>query len=302
MNKSNKVIISLVIIIICLILSGGFVIYSILDDTPKENLGGANISDDQMSGTGQEKYYNLNNINNIIVEVPKVNSDGPEMENKTITNKDEIKSILANIDGAVFVKKIADGVGFTGNTSITINYNGDPSTKIILLNSGNMAMNLAIGAGESGYAEYSINNKKFEEELINKYQTKTIEWINYLNQYNLTLIGSVWNADKNECVFEKTSISSSDVKKIIDELSSQTITKYYYGNNPPTGTVCSDRYKITYNNNNVSLESDGIMWVNDQNLIKKLDLDVDNKIGSTGEFVYQFDVDFAEIIRKYINK
>ena len=169
-NSSNKVAILLTIVIVSLMLSGGFAIYLILMDNLNENLSGSNVTGDQMFGAEQDGYYDLNNINNMIVEVPKANAGGPEMEEKTITNKDEIKSILANIDSAVLVKKIADGVGFTGNTTITINYNGDPSTKIILLNNGNIAMNLAVGAGENGYAEYSINNKKLEEELINKYQ------------------------------------------------------------------------------------------------------------------------------------
>lgn len=167
-NNNNKVVISLIIILVCLMLSGGFAIYSMLSDDPKTNLGENNFSENQLSGNKQ--YYDLNNIKNVVIEVPKAYADGPEMEEKTITNKDEIKSVLTNIDSAVLVKKIDDGVGFTGNTTITINYNGDPSTKIILLNNGNIAMNLAVGAGENGYAEYSINNKKLEEELINKYQ------------------------------------------------------------------------------------------------------------------------------------
>lgn len=172
-NSSNKVSILLTIVIVCLILGGCFVVYSLL----KDNLNKNNISDNQMSGVKQDVYYDLNNINNVKVWVPKANADGPDMEIKEITNKEEIKSILINIDSAVFVKKIklSDGVGNVDDTAITINYNDDPSTEIIILDNGNIAMNLAVGAGESGYAEYSINNKKLEEELINKYQTKILE-------------------------------------------------------------------------------------------------------------------------------
>ena len=158
--------------------------------------------------------------------------------------------------------------------------------------------------GLTGYIVYDkVLSTKSANNLNNNEDSDLSKWVNYLSQYDLTLTRSVWNSDKDECNFEKATIASSDVKKIIVELSSKEITKNYYGNNPPAGTICSDRYKLEYNNTNISLESDGVMWVTDQNLINKLDLDVDNFVGASngGEFVYLFDVDFAEIIEKHIN-
>ena len=72
------------------------------------------------------------------------------------------------MDDAKQIGKIS-AVGFSNNVSITVNYNGDPSAKLILLDNGNVAINYSVGAGETEYAEYSINNKKLAKELTDKY-------------------------------------------------------------------------------------------------------------------------------------
>lgn len=121
------------------------------------------------------------------------------------------------------------------------------------------------------------------------------EWITYLSGFDLTLTKSVWSND--QCNFEKISISSDDINKVFQKLSTSKITKYYYDDMPPTGTVCSNRFKLEYGANSISLEENGIVWVNDTTLSNKLDLVVNNTQGSgKGDYVYRFDVDFAEVI------
>ena len=75
-----------------------------------------------------------------------------------------------NVDNAREVGKVPQGIGFEFSSSIKINYEGDPSTVIVLLSNGNLAINFAYGVGETGFGEYEINNKNFEVELIDKYQ------------------------------------------------------------------------------------------------------------------------------------
>ena len=141
----------------------------------------------------------------------------------------------------------------------------------------------------------NANSNESLEEIENK---ELPEWAKYLEGFNLVLTESVWNQEKEECQFEKISISSNNFKKILNELSSANITKYYYGGNPPTGTICSERYKVEYGNNSISLEADGIAWVTDKTLSDKLDLTITDTNG-TGDYVYKFNIDFASVINKY---
>lgn len=126
------------------------------------------------------------------------------------------------------------------------------------------------------------------------------DWVDYLKTKNIVVKASEYNSQNNECEFKDISLSFNDVKEIINELSSKKITKYYYGSFPPTGTICSDRYMLEYDGNRISLEASGYMWVNDDNLSNKIDLDVDNVDYAEGadytSYVYKFDTEFKDII------
>lgn len=118
----------------------------------------------------QLKNYDVNIIKNIEVRVPVKNSTDPETRNVTITDKEQIKSILINVDDVKDVGKVPEGIDFMFNVEITVNYDGDPSTNIIILDNGNVAINKAVGVGETSYVEYEISNKNLAVELTNKYQ------------------------------------------------------------------------------------------------------------------------------------
>ena len=170
---------------------------------------------------------------------------------------------------------------------------------------------LVVVFGLSGYIVYDkilSDNKENDKALTDNKENdnkendniKLSEWAIYLNNYELILTESVWNNDADECEFSKVSITSDNIKKVFAELSNKKITKKYYGDMPPTGTICSNRYKLQYGKNSISLEDGGVVWVNDDTLSSKLDLDVDSVVGTnTGGYVYLFDVDFAELISKY---
>lgn len=171
-KSNNKLVIFLLIIIILLLVGGGFLFYQTLSDKPNSNLGGSENNNQHLSGeenNNKLNNYDLDNIKNVVVEVPILNSQDPEMKKVTITNKDEINNLLLNVDNATEVGKMPEGIGFINNVTISVNYNADPSAKIIILGNGNVAINYSLGAGETGYAEYSIENKKLASELTNKY-------------------------------------------------------------------------------------------------------------------------------------
>jgi predicted RND superfamily exporter protein len=165
--KINKVIILVVICVICLVSVGVFIFRSTADNEFVDSKVETEVNDNQQPTSNN--YYDLDNIKNVVVAVAKANVTEPEMIETTVTNKDEIKNILSNIDSAVFVEAITGPFGYMTNTTITINYNNDPSTKIIILANGNIAMDRSVGAGDGGYAQYSLSNKEFESELFNKY-------------------------------------------------------------------------------------------------------------------------------------
>ena len=147
------------------------------------------------------------------------------------------------------------------------------------------------------------NNSNINNNDTNNEEKNSKEWVNYLKSKNVVVKTSVWNSEKEECEFNSVSISSEDIKEIIDELSTNKITKYYYGNFPPTGTICSDRFTLEYENNKISLEADGYVWVNDDILSNKIDLDVDNTTYADNytedSYVYKFDVNFADVFNNY---
>ena len=134
----------------------------------------------------------------------------------------------------------------------------------------------------------NLGNTENKNEHLTGNENNTTDWINYLTNQNLTLTKSVWDNAKDECVYKKIELSTNDIKTLLTEFNKNKITKYYYGTTPPTGTTCSDRYKIEYNNKTINLESDGIMWVNDDALSSKIDLEVDETTGTvSNEYVYK---------------
>jgi hypothetical protein len=153
----------------------------------------------------------------------------------------------------------------------------------------------------------NVNDTNNEENEnvndTNNEENNSKEWVNYLKSKNVVVKTSVWNSEKDECEFNSVSISSEDINKIIDKLSTNKITKYYYGNVPPTGTICSDRFTLEYENNKISLDADGYVWVNDDILFNKIDLDVDNTTYADNytedSYVYKFDVNFADVFNNY---
>lgn len=137
------------------------------NDTEKEEDKNNNVE-----VTKELKNFDLNSIKNIIIHIPKLESSDLEMDTITIDNKEEMKQILLSIDDYEEIGKIPEGIGFESNIAITINYEGDPSTSIIILDNGNLVINFAVGVGETGPAEYKIENKNLASELTNKYQVK----------------------------------------------------------------------------------------------------------------------------------
>ena len=163
--------------------------------------------------------------------------------------------------------------------------------------------------GLTGYVVYDKvfvteeENTNYQED--NSQDVSLPKWVNYLISFDLTLTESIWDTEDNECKFENVSISTYDLEKILVELSTKNLTKDYYGDISPSGTVCSDRFKLKYGDNTISLESGGVVWVDDSMLSNRLDLDVDNTDGSSNSvnYVYRFDVDFATLINNYkVNK
>ena len=174
----NVIIIILSILVLGL---GGYLVYdkvvdkkienptienNVQDNNDKNVVNNGDVSNKPI----QLKNYDVSIIKNIEVRVPVKNLTDPETRNVTITDKEQIKSILINVDDVKEVGKVPEGIGFMFNVEITINYYGDPSTNIIILDNGNVAINKAVGVGETSYAEYEISNKNLAVELTNKYQ------------------------------------------------------------------------------------------------------------------------------------
>ena len=175
--KKNIVIIIISILVLAM---GSYLVYDKLIATKEKNevkVEENNVEKEEEKNnnevvTKELKNYDSNSIINIVVSVPILGSNDPEMNSVTIEDKEEIKEILLNVDDKEEVGKVPDEIGFISNVTITINYEGDPSTKIIILSNGNVAINSAVGAGETGYGEYKIENKNLASELTNKYQVK----------------------------------------------------------------------------------------------------------------------------------
>lgn len=183
-NKKNMLIVGLVVIIAILCCIIGWLLVSkneendSVNDSIIENNNNVVDKEDNSNNTDsgdvsnnsiQLKNYNIDEIKNIEVSVPVKNTTDPEMKKVIMSDKEEIKSILLNVDDIKEVGKVPEGIGFAFNVTIRINYDGDPSTAIIILDNGNIAINKAVGVGETGYVEYEINNKNLATQLTDKY-------------------------------------------------------------------------------------------------------------------------------------
>lgn len=163
---------------------------------------------------------------------------------------------------------------------------------------------ILFATGTISFKSNNLDNDDNNENISDNTEKNDKSWIDYLNSKNIVVKTSVWNLEKEDCEFKVVDISSEDFKKIVDDLSNIKITKYYYGN-PPTGTICSDRFTLEYDNNKIWLEADGYVWIDDNILSNKIDLDVDNITYADNYtedgYVYKFDVDFANIFNSKIN-
>ncbi len=179
-KEKNGLIIALIIFVVLLTALGGYLVYDKVinkkentEEKAKKENAKKQKENKEKEETAKLKNYDINSIKNIEVRVPELGVSDPEVTSVIIDNKEEIKEILLNVDKKEEVGKVPYGIGFTSNNvTITINHEGDPSTNIIILNNGNVAINPAVGAAESGYAEYKIENKNLATELTNKYQKK----------------------------------------------------------------------------------------------------------------------------------
>ena len=147
--------------------------------------------------------------------------------------------------------------------------------------------------GVSGYVLY---DKVFDKDVDNIEGTEYIaesHFLNYLTEFDLVLNKAVWNNVTNECKFNEISISKSDINKLLTELSTKKLIRKYYGDTAPAGADCLGKY-----DNSVIIDSDGIIWSDDNLLLEKLSLDMDAMVDLTAgkNYIYQFDVDFATII------
>lgn len=115
------------------------------------------------------KNYELENISNIVINKPCSNCAEPDYDTIVINNGEDIKQILKSIDDAVSIGTLEEGIGLENLFNIEVNYNGDPTTSIIFMDNGNVAINYAVGAGESNYGEYKVSNPNLKKELIEKY-------------------------------------------------------------------------------------------------------------------------------------
>ena len=129
-----------------------------------------NINADLENDSIELKSYNVDEIKNIEISMPVKDSPDLEMKVVIIENKKEMEEILLNVDEPKEKEPVPYGMGFESNTVITVNYDGDPSTVIIILGNGDVVINNAVGVGETGYTKYEISNKNFEKELLDKYQ------------------------------------------------------------------------------------------------------------------------------------
>ena len=126
--------------------------------------------DDLDNDSVELKNYVIENIQSLELELHIENSSGPEMKKVTITDKEEIKEILLNVDNATDIGPVPEGIGYVPDVSITVNYNNEPSTNIDVLGNGNLIIYYSGDVGEIENREYEISNKSLAQQLTSKYQ------------------------------------------------------------------------------------------------------------------------------------
>lgn len=135
----------------------------------EENIESVTENKDNTSEDVKFENYNLSNIRDIVITTAVEENGNPVEKKHTITDIKEVMEIIKVLDQAEYVNTIPEGIGFIYPTSIEVNHKEDPSVDIIFMSNGNVAINYAVGSAETGYAEYTLNNKNFEVEIINKY-------------------------------------------------------------------------------------------------------------------------------------
>lgn len=178
-NKKNIIIGILCVIIVVLIAVIGFIIGTKYADKEKDIINESSdvesnteINDNNTENEDTNitfKNYTLENISNIVINKLCDNCIDPEFDVVTISNQNDIKYILKQLDDATLISTISDEFGFEFLFNIEITYNEDPSTVVIFLDNGNVAINYSVGVGETGYGEYKLSNTNLKNELIEKY-------------------------------------------------------------------------------------------------------------------------------------
>ena len=181
--KKNIVIIILVILLLGL---SGYIVYdkaidkyvdnkmenkdeNKIENEVENNVNSDNTFSNEVTDLNKLNNYNINNIKNIEVDIPIKSYDGPEKKKITIDNKNEIEEILLNIDNTKEIGAVPE-IGFESNVTITINYNEEPSTLVVIFGNGNVGIDTAVGTAQSEFIEYEIDNKNLSSELISKYE------------------------------------------------------------------------------------------------------------------------------------
>ena len=195
-NKSNVgLVIALIIFIVLSLVLSSYLVYDKLinkeknnevkvEEQEKNNEGKVeeqeeNTKQKEQDETAELKNYEISDVidaNDVIgIEiVSPMSSYTGDMYIRTasISNEKEIKEILSNLDKKEKVEKITDGIGFISEVSMTIKYEKKPSTVIVFMDNGNLAINFESETENSGYTEYKIENKNLVSELTDKYLGK----------------------------------------------------------------------------------------------------------------------------------
>lgn len=148
-------------------------------DDKENNEDDVNVENNEVQNEVEEAVsfedFNYEEVTSIILEVPCADCGDPVMNEVVLTDREEIKYILSNLDKAEFVAEwpAETGVGSVGAMTIEVVYSEgqDPATSVVFLNTeGGVAINYSVGVAETNWAEYKIANVNFKQELLDKYQ------------------------------------------------------------------------------------------------------------------------------------
>lgn len=294
-KKNNKLVVFLLVVIICLVVGGGFALYKVLSDTSNSNLGGSSNNNQHLSGDNKYDTWFEYLLDTEINSIEITSCNGIKETTTTITTS-ELKSIFNEMKKGTLVKDFDGGLGGVCMESININYTSNGTNyDLDLVNNEYIDLEYLKDATILSYLEnsnYTISNNSSSDvaqgfiynydqtvvknTLNNNENEETPEWVNYLAGFDLVLTESVYDHNKNECVNEKVSISQSDLKKVLAELSTKKLYKNYYGSMPPVGSACNGLFRLTYGKNSIQFQIEGSFWSNDKVLDSKLDLDLDD--------------------------